>query len=803
MSRRSRERLLAWCQMQLAARWRRLVGWGAVAAVVGIAVAGVLAYTVPLPERLEARDSRVVEWRDGRAAHVLLSADDRWRIPVDRSRVDDDYVEALVALEDSQFWWHPGVDPVAILRAAYTNAVSGRVVSGASTITMQLVRVLEPRPRTLTSKAVEALRAVQLEMRMSKREILEAYLSYVPYGRNIEGIASASHLYFDKPPERLSGDEIAALLAVPQDPNARYPSSDNRERLEAARDRIAGRLVAAGALPRGEGNAEVDGEALMEQIRRSPVPATLGSMPRELPHAARWLRANTPGTGRIRSTIDRETQQTVERLVDARRSRLHGQGIYNASAVVVEHETGAVRALIGNVDFDDRQHGGQIAGFARARSTGSLLKPFIYASAIEEGAAAPSHVVVDVPRSFGGYRPRNFGGTYHGLVGLEEALSQSLNIPFVELLGRVGLDPFLTRLRRLGVEEFTRPADEYGLSVAVGGMEMTPLEVASLYGTLARDGRLIDVHARRTDGGGGEGADRELSVGASWLTRRALRKRDRPDFPVRKQASEVPTGIHWKTGTSARNRDAWSAGSGPRYTAVVWVGNFDNSRSPALVGSRTAGPMFFDIIEALERRDEAGPSERPASLIDVEVCAFSGHRPADACPRTKQVPMPETSVATATCPYHVEREIDPATGRAVAPGCRSDVRTIERSFLKVPARAARWMNDRIGSLPAPPPYKQGCRARSGGTGPAVEHPPPNRSLVLVPGMPRSDQQVPLEANAATQGATLHWFVDGEFLGSADSDDRFWWTPEPGRHDIVVMDEAGRSDRRRLVVREGR
>ena len=783
--------------------WRRWAVRGGVLAIATVAVAYVLAYTVPMPERLERRDSQVVTWRDGTAAHVFLSEDDRWRVTVDLDRVDADYTEALVALEDTRFWWHPGVDPIAVVRAAWSNATAGRVVSGGSTITMQLVRLLEPRPRTLWSKVVESLRAVQLELRLSKREILEQYLTYVPYGRNIEGIASASHLYFDKPPARLSADEIATLLAVPQDPNARYPTRDHREVLRRARDGIAERLADAGALPTGDGDDGIATDALVNQIREASVPGKLGAIPREIPHAAYWLRGDATDV-RIRSTLDRNIQQTVEQLVDNRRTRLHGQGIYNASAVVVDHKDGAVRALVGNFDFDDHRHGGQIAGFAEARSTGSLLKPFIYASAIDAGEASPSHLAVDVPTSFNGYRPRNFGGTYYGLVELETALSQSLNIPFVELLAGVGLDPFLGRLKRLGVGEFTRPADEYGLSVAVGGMEMTPLEIASLYATLARDGELVDVHTRWREGGAAKAPrDHEFSEGATWLTRRALRERDRPDFPARKSSSDVPTGIHWKTGTSAHNRDAWSAGSGPRYTAVVWVGNFDNSRSPALVGSRAAGPMFFDILEALEERDGAEPPEPPASLIEVEVCAFSGHRPTDACPHTKEVLMPETSVATATCPYHVEREVDPKTGLALSPGCRAGRKHVTRSYRQIPARAARWMNERIGSLPPPPPYAPGCRPPGRGSGPVVEHPPPNRSLVLIPGMPADDQQVPLEADAATQGATLHWFVDGKFLGSAASDDRFWWTPEAGRHQIVVMDEAGQSDTREIVVRASR
>lgn len=777
--------------------------WAVVAGLTAWTAAFVLAEAVPLPDRLDAEDSTVVEWSDGRAAHVFLSKDDRWRIPVDLSRIDSDYTRALVALEDERYWWHPGVDPLAVLRAAYSNATEGRVVSGASTITMQLVRLLEPRPRTLRSKLVESLRAIQLEMRLSKREILEAYLSYVPYGRNVEGVTTASHLYFDKAPDALSGDEIATLLAVPQDPSRRHPDAENRGRLRRARNAIAGRLVDADALPREAGGRPIGRSALVEQIERTSVPDELGTLPREIPHAARWLRKKGPDERRIETTLDRNTQRTAEDLLRTRRARLQGQEIHNAAVVVAEHQTGAVHALIGNFDFDDRPHAGQIPGFDVPRSTGSLLKPFIYASAIDRGLAAPSHLVVDVPTTFGGYRPRNFRSSYRGLVELEEALSQSLNIPFVELLSEIGLKSFLNDLQRFGVQQFYRPADEFGLSVAVGGMELTPLDVAALYALLARDGVPAQLHATPFDSKKTGAEDGKLVDGAAWLTRRALRKRDRPDFPARKRSSNVPTGIHWKTGTSARNRDAWSAGSGPRYTAVVWAGNFDTARSPALVGARTAGPILFDILEALEDRGDSEDPEAPESLVDVEVCALSGHRPTEACPNRQTVRMPESSVATETCPYHVERDVDPKTGLALGPSCRSEFDSTTKSFVQIPARASRWLDGRLGTLARPPKYRTDCRPSARGASPAVENPPPNRDLVLIPGMDRSDQQVPLEARAPNHGATLHWFVDGRFLGTVDSGERLWWTPRPGRHDIVVMDESGRSDRRQLEVRASR
>ncbi len=770
------------------------------AAGLSLALAASLAivWSIPLPERLRRADSTVVEWRDGRTAHVFLSEDDRWRMDVDLGEVDPAYRRALLAVEDRRFWWHPGVDPIAIVRAARANAAAGEVVSGASTVTMQLVRLLEPRPRTLRSKIIEAFRALHLELRLSKTEILEAYLTYAPYGGNLEGVKAASHTYFDKPPAQLSPAERATLLAVPQAPNRRSPASNHPERLRHARDRIAERLAEAGALLDRPATREAT-NARLEALRERPVPRELEGLPRQIPHVAHWLRARHPDEPRIRTTLDRGLQRRVERQFRRRRTRLQSRHIHNAAGVVADHEAGAIRALVGNFEYFADRHGAKIPGFDVERSTGSLLKPLVYALAIDDGRAAPSHLVRDVPTSFAGYRPRNFEGNYRGLVRLEQALAQSLNIPFIDLLDEYGTDRFLGDLRQLGADDFTRPAGDYGLSVVVGGLELTPLEVASLYASLAERGRAVDPRLLARGGPASRPRSHILSEEAVWLTNRALRQRDRPDFPGQHGSSDDPDALHWKTGTSARNRDAWSAGFGPEYTAVVWLGNFDRSRSPNLVGADAAGPLFFDVLEAIDTPGETPPAP-PGGLTDVEVCAFSGHLPNEHCPNTDTTRMPRHSVASKECPYHVEREIDAESGLAVTPGCRSQFETTTETFIELPAGTARWMEQRRGELPRPPRYHPDCEAARTATAPTVEWPPPDHQLVLLPGVPLARQQVPLKASDAGHGTDLHWFVDGEFLGTTPADEKVWWTPERGRHEVVVMDEAGRSASRVLTVR---
>ncbi len=768
------------------------VALAAIAIVAGVAAA----WLVPLPERLHTGPSVVVRDAHGSVIHAFLAPDERWRLPVAIAEVDPDYLDALFRFEDKRFDSHLGVDPVAVGRAAMLNVSSGRVVSGGSTITMQLVRMLEPRPRTVGSKAIEALRAVQLELRLSKAEILRLYLQHIPYGRNVEGLESGAWAMFGHGSSELEAGEIATLLAIPQNPTARYPTDRNAERLREARNRVASRLLADGALPVGPGG---DVDAVMAALVAAPVPAHLRAMPREAPHVAWWLRERTAaGVPRIDTTLDLGVQRTAEEILGEAQASLERRGIRHGSVVVIDHRTMEIVALVGNVAWGD-EPGQQIAAFDVPRSPGSTLKPFVYALAIDEGLALPSHLVSDVPVDYGGYSPRNYDGSWAGLVELEEALSRSLNVPFVNLLGAVGTETLLGRLRRMGVTSLRRDPGFYGLSVAVGGVELTPVEVATIYAVLARDGDAAPIRLVRGLEPPAGGGDRALSAEASWLTRRALALRDRPDFPTRRRLSGAPRGIHWKTGTSTGRRDAWAVGSGPTFTAAVWLGNLDGEGSSHLVGADAAGPILFDVLEALHRGDRVPLDGRPTGLAEVSVCAYSGHVPGAACTQTRRVLARRASVPTESCPYHVGVEVDLDSGLAVGPGCRDGRRTEERSFVRWPSVVRRHVAARSGRLPEPPAMDPGCAPRTDDGPPRIVHPPTDHVALLLPGLPAETQRVPLEA--ATAGADrLAWFVDGELVQAASADDRVWWVPSPGRHEIVVSDARGRTSRRTLEVR---
>jgi penicillin-binding protein 1C len=781
--------------MRTSRRWRLVRSALAAITAVNAALLAVLvlALAVPLPDR-RGEWSAAIEYRDGTPAYVFLARDDRWRLPVALDDVDPALVAALIALEDKRFWHHDGVDPIAIVRAAASDVRHARRVSGGSTLTMQLARLLEPRPRTLRAKLLDMFRAVQLDLRLSKREILAEYLARTPYGGNVEGVESAAWSYFGHGARHLTPLEIATLLAVPQGPRRFAPRPENTARLRARRDAILGKLIAAGVFP------AVDARTALAEAAATPPPDRLRRMPRQAAHAAVWLHHRHARDGRLRTTLDAGIQALAEREVELRRGELHRKAIHGGAIVVVDHRSREVVALVGSLDFGDAQHGGQIAMFGRPRSPGSTLKPLLYALAIDRGMALPEFRVADVPAQYGTYRPRNFDGDWSGLVALRDALARSLNLPFVDLLDRLGVESFVGELARMGVAPARAAPGQYGLSMIVGGIELTPLELAGLYATLAEDGAYRPLRLIAGAPPAGEPV-RVFGPGAAWLTRQALTERDRPDFPRRRDIAGVPPAIHWKTGTSFGFRDAWAVGSGPAYTAVVWTGNVDDRPSAELVGSEAAGPLLFDVLEGLAGRAPAAPAAPPDDLVEVEICSYSGHVAGDACPERVRARAPVHAVPTAPCPYHQAYEVDRATGRAVVPACRKPGHAYDRrSFVVLPSSITAWLSARHRAVPEAPVFDDDCAAGLADAPPVMVTPGEGQIITLIPGVPANRQLVPL--SASTRAARLHWFVDGALVGSAPSDQRVYWTPVAGRHDLVVADDAGHKAHRALTVEHG-
>ncbi len=547
----------------------------------------------PLDEAALTRRSTIVLDRNDRLLRAYTMPDGRWRLPLAEGEriVDPRFVEMLIAYEDRRFRDHAGVDPLAVLRAAGQWLANGRVVSGASTLTMQVARLVEPRTeRSLSAKWRQMLRALALERSMSKDEILRLYLALAPFGGNLEGVRSASLAWFGREPARLSPAEAALLVALPQAPEARRPDRAPLAAL-AARDRVLARAARAGL---------VDGADLRLALAE-PAPAARRPFPLGAPHLADQAVAQEPTAARHRLTLDLALQERMEALAAERIGTL-GPAL-SMAIVVIDHRALELRASVGGPRFLDPERAGALDLTRALRSPGSALKPFIYALAFDEGLAHPQTLLEDRPARHGAYAPENFDLGNQGLVSARKALQLSLNVPAVDLLAHVGPQRLVTRLRAMGAEPVLPAGEVPGLAVALGGIGITPLDLAHLYATLARGGETTGLRWRD---GEPEGPARRL-VGpvAAWYLGDVLRGAPPPP-------NAVAGRIAFKTGTSYGYRDAWAVGFDARHTIAIWIGRPDNGPVPGLTGRLSAAPLLFDAFARIGLEPDTTPAPRDA-----------------------------------------------------------------------------------------------------------------------------------------------------------------------------------------------
>ncbi|MGJ3231614.1 MAG: penicillin-binding protein 1C [Oceanicaulis sp.] len=571
--------------------------FAAVLACVGLVV--LLDRLFPPPIERGRVVSFVAEDRDGRPLRAFPVEDGRWRLATDLDRLDPEFVEALLTIEDQRFYSHPGVDPLAVIRATGQALSRGRIVSGASTITMQTARLLEPRPRNLGSKIAESLRALQLEARLSKREILELYLTLAPYGGNLQGVRAASWAWFGREPDQLTPDQIALLIALPQSPEVRRPDL-RPDSARAARAAILNRLAAEGWISAGRA-ADAAGEAL---------PETRNAFPAEAWHAGATLARLHAGEGAVRSTLDLALQREVERRM-RRLAEAGGAGV-QASALVIEIETRAVRAAVGSAGRD--LAGGWLDLTSARRSPGSTLKPLVYALAFDDGAAAADTLIEDLPARFASYRPENFDRAFRGEVTIADALQHSLNVPAVRVLDRVGANRFASALSFAGADPSIPQSLDgaAGLAVALGGLGLSAQDLAVLYSALGDDGRAKPLAWTPQAAEANRAAP-----GASLVSAESAREivdvlYGSPAPPGRMPAhlSTGAPGVAYKTGTSYGFRDAWAAGITGGHVIVVWTGRPDGAPRPGATGREAALPALFDLADTLARH-APGAGARP------------------------------------------------------------------------------------------------------------------------------------------------------------------------------------------------
>jgi penicillin-binding protein 1C len=742
----------------------------------------------PMPGR-DSPNALLVAARDGTPLRAFPGRAHIWRHPVRVEDVSPRYLEALIRYEDRMFYWHPGVNPLSILRAAWQWARRGKIVSGGSTLTMQTARILEPGTRSVGGKARQMLRALQLEWRYSKAEILTLYLNYAPMGGVLEGVEAASRAYLGKPARRLSHAEAALLAALPQAPSL-YRPDRHPERARRARDKVIARMG-------GVWTAEEMRDALSEP----PYAQTLKE-PLLAPLLAERLRREAAGRARIDSTIDAHIQQTVEFLLADRVNLLPPR--VSMAALVMENETLEVRAYAGSADFGDNRRFAHVDMARASRSPGSTLKPFLYGLALDAGLIHSESLLADVPQSFSGYQPGNFQQSFRGPVSVSEALVKSLNVPAVEVLERLSPAHFVALLRRGGLKlDFPR-GGEPNLSVILGGAGVSLEQLVGAYSALARRG--LSGKPRLTpDAPILE--QRMLSPGAAFIIRDILESGG-PVGRALESGAGQRRGIAWKTGTSFGFRDAWAIGVSDRHTVGVWVGRPDGTPNPGFFGANVAAPLLVDIFNALDAR--ASARQPPPEARQERICWPLGLRQTRTAPEHCHQARLAWLLNDAAPPTFPDRlrggesrsrfQVDAVSQRRALADCfTGQLQT--REIARWPAVLEPWLTPDARRRAVPPPWLPACAGYA----------TPEAGLKIVGasnGMElrrSSTGGIPtlrLEVRGKTDGEVI-WLVNGKNMGRHPARASFVYRLEqPGRYDITVLDDQGHYDRVTGILHRG-
>jgi penicillin-binding protein 1C len=762
-----------------------------------ILIAGVLITPVllsPLP-RFNSPLSTVVEAKDGSLLGARIADDGQWRFP-GTENIPDKFEKALLTFEDRWFYYHPGINILAIVRAVISNFKAGKIVSGGSTITMQVARISGgSKSRTYTTKILEMLSASKLELFRSKKRVLLMYLTNAPFGGNTVGLEAAAWRYMGKSPADLTWAESATLAILPNTPALVYPGR-NQEILKTRRDELLNRLY----------KRKYIDSITMALSLDEPLPGEPKTLPLKAPHLTDYFFIKNRGT-RIKTTIDPLLQERVTDIINTHQKDLENNYIFNSACLIVEVETGSVLAYVGNSTLDEAiQHGGDVDIIRSLRSTGSILKPILYAGMQQSGDILPNSLIADIPTRFPGFSPKNFDQKYSGAVPAGSALSQSLNIPAVKLLQKYNPERFLDLLKKTGFTSFRKSADYYGLSMILGGGETSLWDLTGVYASLSRvlnrynhekkyfkDDYHPPLIIQQSDNAHAkvEEPDPPLSASSIWLTYEALQKVNRPESETGWQYFASSPNLAWKTGTSFGFRDGWAVGTTPGYVVGVWTGNADGEGRPGLTGTSAAAPILFDIVSMMGSQEWFSTPDE--DLIMIKVCSRSGFRAGQDCPETDEIQACVNGLRSEACPYHTVIHLNKAKTVQVTEECTSPDDIINVPWFVLPPAMEYFYRQKHPEYKALPPIAPGCAGRNMQVMEFI-YPTPGIKIFIPRDQVGMRTRIIAEVAHRNPSKKIFWHLDDSYVTTTRYIHQINIQADAGNHILTVVDEDGNSIR---------
>ncbi len=729
--------------------------------------------------------STIIEAEDGTVLSSFLTNDDKWRMYTKLDEITPTVQKAFINKEDRWFYWHFGINPVSIFRAFINNTVKHKRTSGASTITMQVARMLEPKERTIFSKLIEMFRALQLESNFDKKEILQLYLNLVPYGGNIEGVKSAAFIYFGKSPAQLSIAEVTTLTIIPNRPTTLMLGKKNAY-IQQERNRW---------LKKFKQNHVFKNEDI-EDALEEPLIAFRRSPPKHAPHFCARMKKIYPSKPIIASHLNYNMQLEVEEIVQNYSKVLQFKEIKNAAVYIIDNQKHEVVTYIGSPDFYSAATQGQVDGVKAVRSPGSTLKPMIYGLAFDKGLYTPRSVISDVPVDFDGYTPENYDEHFHGQVALSDALAQSLNIPAVKILNDVTIKSLTDVLDRLNFVQIRKDKDKLGLSTALGGCGVSLEELTGMYSVFANNG-LYFIPTYTKEYITKKGIE-ILSPQANYMVAQILTQLRRSDLPNRSESVINMPKIAWKTGTSYGRRDAWSVGFNNNYTVGVWFGNFDGKGVPDLNGAEIATPLLLQIFNAINKNTDKDWFKRPKDLQFRYVCSESGNVPSEFCTNKIIAYYIPGKSSNKKCTHLKKVWVSADSSISYCSSCLPNDYYIEKLY---PNYAPELLNYfELNHLPyiKIPQHNPDCKKVYENNNPKITKPVNGLTYYI---NLKDDQELMLVAQAANDVRTISWYIDNEFMKSTDKNEPVFIKPKSGKLKISCTDDKGRNTDSWVTIKE--